>query len=75
MFHEFSSGSCFFLPQGKKVLRKLEDYFRFQYRQRGYDEVDTPNIASSDLLKISGEHQCGAVQFDFQLPERFDLKY
>lgn len=54
MFHEFSPGSCFFLPHGKKILRKLEDYFRYQYRLRGYDEVDTPNIASSELWKISG---------------------
>lgn len=52
--HPYSPGSPFFLPHGMRILNKLYDMLRFQYRKRGYDEVLTPNVFRSDLWKCSG---------------------
>nr|QBK88577.1 MAG: threonyl-tRNA synthetase [Mimivirus LCMiAC01] len=53
-FHEHSPGSCFFLPHGAIIYRKLIDLIRDEYWKRGYSEVITPNIFKSDLWKTSG---------------------
>mmetsp|Transcript_49327 Transcript_49327/g.96772 ORF Transcript_49327/g.96772 Transcript_49327/m.96772 type:complete len:1017 (+) Transcript_49327:38-3088(+) len=56
-FHDLSPGSCFFLPNGAKVYNALVDFIKNEYWQRGYNEVVSPNIFSTDLWKISGHYQ------------------
>ncbi|XP_020270441.1 threonine--tRNA ligase, mitochondrial 1 [Asparagus officinalis] len=53
-FHPLSPGSCFFLPYGTRVYNKLMDFLRAQYRERGYQEVLTPNIYNMQLWETSG---------------------
>jgi hypothetical protein len=54
MMHEYSVGSAFLLPNGVKIWRSLEEYFRAEYKKRGYKEVITPIIASHKLFEQSG---------------------
>ena len=56
-FHELSPGSCFFMPHGARIYNKLVDYIKSEYWTRGYQEVVTPNIFSTDLWKISGHYE------------------
>lgn len=56
-FHNLSPGSCFFLPHGARIYNKLVEFMRRQYRQRGYDEVVTPNIFNTHLWETSGHWQ------------------
>ena len=53
-FHEFSPGSCFFLPHGVKIYNTLVNFIKDEYRKRGFMEVMTPNIANVKLWKQSG---------------------
>ncbi len=53
-FSNLSPGSAFFFPHGASIFNKLIDFMRNQYRIRGYSEVISPNMYSSDLWKISG---------------------
>ncbi|CAL4927221.1 unnamed protein product [Urochloa decumbens] len=53
-FHPLSPGSCFFLPHGARVYNKLMDFMRQQYRDRGYQEVLSPNIYNMQLWETSG---------------------
>lgn len=55
-FHEYSPGSCFFLPNGAYLYNKLVDFLREEYKARGFQEVITPNIFSTDLWKESGHY-------------------
>ncbi|KAN0063845.1 threonyl-tRNA synthetase [Thecaphora frezii] len=57
MFHELSPGSCFWLPHGARIYNTLQDYLKLQYRQRGFDEVITPNMYNSKLWETSGHWQ------------------
>lgn len=54
MFHDSSPGSCFYLPHGTRIRNKLIKMLRDEYEDRGFDEVTTPVIASSELWKTSG---------------------
>lgn len=54
--HELTPGSAFFLPQGARMYNKLVDFIKDEYWARGYDEVVSPNIYSTDLWKISGHY-------------------
>eukprot|EP00501_MAST-03F_sp_TOSAG23-6_P001107 GSMAST32.ASY1.ANO1.1150.1 assembled CDS len=56
-FHDLTPGSAFFLPHGARIYNALIDFIKNEYWQRGYDEVVTPNIFSTDLWKISGHYQ------------------
>lgn len=56
-FHEYSPGSCFFLPNGTFIYNKLCDLMRSEYSERGFQEVITPNIFSIDLWKESGHYE------------------
>nr|XP_012574052.1 threonine--tRNA ligase, mitochondrial 1-like isoform X3 [Cicer arietinum] len=47
--HEWSPGSWFFLPHGARIYNKLMDFIRNQYRDRGYQEVMSPNVFNMDL--------------------------
>ncbi|KAH3758767.1 threonine--tRNA ligase, cytoplasmic [Pelomyxa schiedti] len=53
-FHPWSPGSAFFQPHGYRIYRKLMDFVRGQYHQRGYEEVLTPNLYMSKLWETSG---------------------
>ncbi|XP_042415850.1 threonine--tRNA ligase, mitochondrial 1-like [Zingiber officinale] len=53
-FHQLSPGSCFFLPHGTRIYNKLIEFLRAQYRDRGYQEVITPNIYNMQLWETSG---------------------
>eukprot|EP00262_Sarcandra_glabra_P018471 TRINITY_DN6639_c0_g1_i1.p1 TRINITY_DN6639_c0_g1~~TRINITY_DN6639_c0_g1_i1.p1 ORF type:complete len:740 (-),score=111.58 TRINITY_DN6639_c0_g1_i1:185-2269(-) len=53
-FHPLSPGSCFFLPHGTRIYNKLMEFVRAQYRERGYQEVLTPNIYNMQLWETSG---------------------
>ncbi|KAG6535853.1 hypothetical protein ZIOFF_000883 [Zingiber officinale] len=53
-FHQLSPGSCFFLPHGTRIYNKLIEFLRAQYRDRGYQEVLTPNIYNMQLWETSG---------------------
>ncbi|KAE9607096.1 putative threonine--tRNA ligase [Lupinus albus] len=52
--HEWSPGSWFFLPHGARIYNKLTEFIRNQYRDRGYQEVISPNVFNMDLWVQSG---------------------
>ncbi|ORZ41495.1 hypothetical protein BCR44DRAFT_129365 [Catenaria anguillulae PL171] len=54
MFHDLSPGSAFFLPHGTRMVHKLMDLMRAQYRKFGYDEVITPQLYKRPLWQQSG---------------------
>ncbi|KAJ2682717.1 threonyl-tRNA synthetase [Coemansia sp. RSA 1285] len=51
---QFSPGSASFLPHGTRVYNKLVDFMRGHYRERGFDEVISPNMFNVELWKQSG---------------------
>jgi len=53
-FHELSPGSCFWLPHGTRIYNTLVEFFKSEYRKRGYDEVISPNMYNSKLWQTSG---------------------
>ena len=57
MFHELSPGSCFWLPHGTRIYNTVQDFIKSEYRQRGFDEVVTPNMFNSKLWQTSGHWQ------------------
>ncbi|GAB4858821.1 hypothetical protein Ancab_010299 [Ancistrocladus abbreviatus] len=52
--HPLSPGSCFFLPHGTRIYNKLMDFIRGEYRDRGYQEVLSPNMYNMQLWETSG---------------------
>lgn len=56
-FHELSPGACFFTPHGAHIYNTLVDFLRNEYRQRGFQEVITPNVYNSKLWLTSGHWQ------------------
>ncbi|XP_065860987.1 threonine--tRNA ligase, mitochondrial 1 [Euphorbia lathyris] len=52
--HPLSPGSWFFLPHGTRIYNKLMEFIRGQYRDRGYEEVKSPNIYNMKLWETSG---------------------
>jgi threonyl-tRNA synthetase len=56
-FHEMSPGSAFFLPHGMIIYNALHSYIREEYWNRGYKEVNSPNMYNSALWKQSGHWQ------------------
>ncbi|XP_057300537.1 threonine--tRNA ligase 1, cytoplasmic-like isoform X2 [Hydractinia symbiolongicarpus] len=75
-FHELSPGSCFFLPNGAHIYNTLLTFIREEYRNRGFQEVVTPNIYSTKLWETSGHWQHYADNmFSFEVEkERYALK-
>lgn len=75
-FNEMSPGSAFWLPHGTKIYCALVDLIRNEYRQRGYDEVITPNMYNSKLWETSGHwvnYKDNMFQVDVE-KENFALK-
>ncbi|OQO08159.1 hypothetical protein B0A48_06953 [Cryoendolithus antarcticus] len=56
-FHEMSPGSAFFLPHGMIIYNALQSFLREEYWNRGYQEVNSPNMYNSALWKQSGHWQ------------------
>ena len=54
MIHPYTVGSLFLLPNGTKIWRALEKHFQKQYKNKQYQEVMTPQLASVKLWKQSG---------------------
>jgi threonyl-tRNA synthetase len=51
---ETSPGSTFMLPHGTRIYNELVDLIKGEYKQRGFDEVMSPNMYKADLWKQSG---------------------
>ena len=69
MFSQASPGSAFFLPHGTRIFNALQAMLRDQYWERGYQEVQSPNMYDVDLWKTSGhwqhyQHDMFRVQVD-----------
>ncbi|XP_014256412.1 threonine--tRNA ligase, cytoplasmic isoform X2 [Cimex lectularius] len=75
-FHELSPGSCFFQPKGARIYNTLIEFIRSEYRERGFQEVVTPNIYNSKLWQTSGHWAHYAENmFSFEVEkEQFALK-
>lgn len=74
-FDPVSPGSCFFLPHGTRVYRKLQDLILKEYWRRGFEEVMTPCNAKNDLWKTSGhwdKYKDNMFTFKCDLPELTD---
>lgn len=52
-FDEMSPGAPFMLPNGTKILNQIQSLLRTEYRKRGYQEVQTPNMFDINLWKVS----------------------
>jgi threonyl-tRNA synthetase len=57
MFSKLSPGSPFLLPHGTRIFNALQSMLREQYWERGYQEVQSPNMYDIDLWKTSGHWQ------------------
>ncbi|CAO3640428.1 unnamed protein product [Cunninghamella blakesleeana] len=57
MIHPYSPGSIFMLPHGTRIVQRLQDFLRKEYKRYGYDEVMTPLIYKKDLWETSGHWQ------------------
>ena len=53
-FDELSPGSVFMLPHGTLIFNAIQKLLRTEYRKRGYQEVQSPNMYDADLWKKSG---------------------
>jgi threonyl-tRNA synthetase len=54
IFHEFSPGAPFWLPNGMIVFRELEKFLRSELDKRDYQEISTPIMVKKDLWEQSG---------------------
>ncbi len=54
MFSQLSPGSPFLLPHGTRIFNALQNMLREAYWDRGYQEVQSPNMYNVDLWKTSG---------------------
>ncbi|EED17684.1 threonyl-tRNA synthetase, putative [Talaromyces stipitatus ATCC 10500] len=53
-FDDVSPGCPFLLPHGTKIFNALQKLLRAEYRKRGYQEVQTPNMYDVGIWKTSG---------------------
>lgn len=54
MFHEYSPGAPFWLPNGMIIFKELEKYWREIHDIYGYDEINTPILVKDKLFEQSG---------------------
>ena len=54
--HEEGPGFPFFHPKGMVLMNALLDFWRKEHVKRGYQEISTPIILSSELWKRSGHY-------------------
>lgn len=57
MFSKMSPGSPFLLPHGTRIFNALQSMLREMYWEKGYSEVQSPNMYDVDLWKTSGHWQ------------------
>ena len=57
MFIPAAPASPFFLPKGAILYNRLTDYMREEYRDRGYQEVLSPQIFDVQLWHRSGHYE------------------
>jgi threonyl-tRNA synthetase len=70
-FSEVSPGAAFWLPPGTEVFNSLVGLSRDMGRERGYQEVKTPQIYDSALWKTSGHwDKYGGNMFVTEYEER-----
>ena len=55
-FEEYAPGMPFYLPKGNLLFQLLCEYIRNECFARGYQEIKTPSILSSDLWLRSGHY-------------------
>ena len=55
-FHAMAPGAPFFTGRGAMVYNQLVEYIRSIYRETGYDEVITPQVFNTELMKTSGHY-------------------
>ncbi|THC95019.1 hypothetical protein EYZ11_005495 [Aspergillus tanneri] len=53
-FDDVSPGCAFLLPNGTKIFNAIQSLLRSEYRKRGYQEVQTPNMYDVGIWKTSG---------------------
>ncbi|KAL4808437.1 hypothetical protein BDV18DRAFT_135003 [Aspergillus unguis] len=53
-FDDVSPGCPFLLPNGVRIFNALQSLLRSEYRKRGYQEVQTPNMYDVGIWKTSG---------------------
>jgi threonyl-tRNA synthetase len=51
---ELGSGLAVFHPKGGLIRKIMEDYSRLRHEQAGYEFVNSPHIAKSELFETSG---------------------
>ncbi|KAJ5929518.1 hypothetical protein N7454_006468 [Penicillium verhagenii] len=56
-FDDVSPGCPFLLPNGTKIFNAIQSLLRSEYRKRGYQEVQTPNMYDVGIWKTSGHWQ------------------
>ena len=54
--HQLSPGCVFMYPYGNQVYQSLITLIRGEYRVRGYQEVQSPNLFNLKLWKTSGHY-------------------
>lgn len=54
MFHPYSPGCPFLLPNGQRIFNTLTQFIRNEYWKRGFSEVQTPNLFDIQLWETSG---------------------
>ena len=55
-FSEHAPGFVFWLPNGARMRKRLEDILYKAHKSRGYDPVLTPKLMDVSLWKISGHY-------------------
>ncbi|KAI2091760.1 hypothetical protein LOZ36_000848 [Ophidiomyces ophidiicola] len=53
-FDDVSPGCPFLLPNGTRIFNELQKLLRTEYRKRGYQEVQSPNMYDVGLWRTSG---------------------
>ena len=56
-FHPEAPGAAFWHPRGKFIYDKLVGFMREENTKRGYQEIETPIVLSSDLWHKSGHYE------------------
>jgi threonyl-tRNA synthetase len=67
-FHELSPGSAFMLPHGTRIVNRLLELLRGEYRRRGYEEVATPLLFKKELWATSGHLEAYAGEMFSAMP-------
>ena len=75
MFNKMSPGSAFFLPHGTRIFNALQAMLREAYWDRGYQEVQSPNMYDADLWKTSGHwHHYADDMFKVQVEKVVEVE-